>query len=126
MFAGLGADWGPCGAHGRQNRARRFEEGTSAKQGERAANWLRSVWKELRIILLETQKQDRPEWMDKAIDDVNSALNLPDEFSQSSAGVLNFKRAPIRGLDIRFITRRRALRSLLLFRVWLVRGIHLK
>ena len=60
-FHPAGADWGPCKAHDKRNKARKYEEGTSAKLGERAANWLRSVWKELRVLLVESQKEDRPE-----------------------------------------------------------------
>ena len=78
------------------------------------------------MLQVESQKEDIPEWMSKAIDDVNAAFNLTDADFEAAFGKIDFKRALTRGLDIRFITRRRALKALLLIRLWLVRGVMLK
>jgi hypothetical protein len=65
------------------------------------SNWLRSIWKELQVLLVESQKnvEHQREWMVVAIDDINAAFNLEGsgfelDFGKIGMSLLPWKRCP--------------------------------
>ena len=109
---------------------------------ERIVNFVRSIWKELKIVMVLIFAMDNgslseflPDGVDRgdleqaqAFKAVKAALGLEAQAEDMDIDVSlrDLKCAPRKGLDIRFITRRQALRSLLKLRLWLIPALSYK